>query len=67
MAEKILKTHIVLRNDLAAIWAEKNPVLRLGEMGIETDTNRIKIGDGKTAWKSLSYVTVEDTLTFTSN
>ena len=55
MAEKILKTHIVLRNDLAATWTEKNPVLRLGEMGIETDTNMFKFGDGKTAWKDLAY------------
>ena len=55
MAEKILKTHIVLRNDLAATWAEKNPVLRLGEMGIETDTNMFKFGDGVTAWNSLAY------------
>lgn len=55
MAEKILKTHIVLRNDLAATWTEKNPVLKKGEMGIETDTNMFKFGDGKTAWRDLAY------------
>lgn len=44
-----------------------NIVLNNGQIGIETDTNRIKIGDGTTAWNNLSYVTVEDTLTFTSN
>ena len=51
----------------ASVFTSKNTVLNNGQIGIETDTNRIKIGDGKTAWKSLSYVTVEDTLTFTSN
>ena len=51
----------------ASAFTSNNTVLNNGQIGIETDTNRIKIGDGKTAWKSLSYVTVEDTLTFTSN
>ena len=51
----------------ARAFTSNNTVLNNGQIGIETDTNRIKIGDGKTAWKSLSYVTVEDTLTFTSN
>lgn len=51
----------------ASTFNTNNPVLNNGQIGIETDTNRIKIGDGKTAWKSLSYVKVEDTLTFASN
>ena len=51
----------------ASAFTSNNTVLNNGQIGIETDTNRIKIGDGKTAWKSLSYVKVEDTLTFTSN
>ena len=51
----------------ASAFSTNNTVLNNGQIGIETDTNRIKIGDGKTAWKSLSYVTVEETMTFTSN
>ena len=39
----------------AAIMTANNPVLAAGEIGIETDTLRIKIGDGSTAWNSLSY------------
>ena len=35
--------------------AGNNPTLGAGEIGIETDTGRIKIGDGSTAWNSLSY------------
>ena len=56
MAEKTIKTRIQLRNDLAATWNSKNPVLLKGEMGVETDTRKIKIGDGTTAWNALSYV-----------
>ncbi len=55
MAEKILNTRIVLRNDLAATWTEKNPVLKKGEMGIETDTNMFKFGDGVKHWNDLAY------------
>lgn len=36
-------------------WTNENPILRLNEMGIETDTNRFKFGDGSTKWSALSY------------
>ena len=51
-------TAIQLRNDTAANWTTDNPTLAAGEMGLETDTNRIKFGNGSTAWTSLSYVGV---------
>ena len=44
-----------LRRDSAADWTSNNPVLLLGEPGIETDTRKIKYGDGTTAWNSLGY------------
>ncbi len=44
-----------LRRDTAANWTTANPTLLLGEMGIETDTRKYKVGDGSTAWNSLSY------------
>lgn len=56
MAEKTIKTTIQLRNDLAANWTTKNPVLKKGEIGIEIDTRKMKVGDGTTAWKALSYM-----------
>jgi len=40
----------------AADFTSEDPVLRLGEMGVETDTEKLKIGDAVTAWTSLSYV-----------
>jgi len=48
-------TRFKLRNDTAADWTSANPVLLLGEIGVETDTRRYKIGDGTTAWSGLSY------------
>lgn len=56
MAEKTIKTTIQLRNDLAATWTTKNPVLKKGEIGIEIDTRKMKVGDGTTAWEALSYM-----------
>lgn len=55
MATKTLNTKIQLRNGTAAEWTAKNPVLLKGEMGIETDTHKIKVGDGSTQWSNLAY------------
>lgn len=49
------ETIIKLRRGTASQWTTANPVLDAGEMGIETDTNRSKFGDGATAWNSLTY------------
>lgn len=46
---------IQLKRATAASWASNNPVLYAGEIGLETDTNKFKIGDGSTAFNSLSY------------
>ena len=48
-------TRFKLRNDTAANWTASNPVLLQGEIGVETDNRRYKIGDGTTAWSGLSY------------
>lgn len=50
-----VQTRIQLRHDTAANWTSVNPVLLEGEVGIETDTRKQKVGDGATAWNSLSY------------
>lgn len=55
MASKTLNVMLIMRNDTAANWASKNPVLTLGELGVETDTRKFKIGDGNTAYNSLKY------------
>jgi hypothetical protein len=46
---------IQFRRDTAAAWTAANPVLASGEMGIETNTNQFKIGNGATPWNSLPY------------
>lgn len=50
-----MAVQIQFRNDTAANWTSANPTLAVGEMGIETDTDKFKIGDGSTAWTSLGY------------
>lgn len=51
---------IQIRRDTKAKWADLNPILAAGEMGFEIDNNRLKIGNGITAWNSLPYVTETD-------
>lgn len=43
------------RRGTAAEWTSANPTLASGEMGIETDTNLFKLGNGSTSWTSLAY------------
>lgn len=47
---------IQFRKGTAAQWTSVNPVLDSGEPGFESDTNKLKFGDGTTAWNSLAYV-----------
>lgn len=49
-------TTIQFRRGTAAAWTSANPVLASGEPGRETDTGKLKIGDGSTAWTSLPYL-----------
>jgi hypothetical protein len=49
-----LLTQIQLRRDTVANWVSANPVLALGEIGIETDTGHVRVGDGASAWTSLA-------------
>ena len=46
---------IQMRRGTAAQWTSGNPTLASGEMGVETDTGKIKVGDGTTTWTSLGY------------
>lgn len=53
-------TQIKLRRDTAANFTSKNPVLGVGEPAYETDTKKLKIGDGTTAYNSLDYFSMTD-------
>lgn len=48
-------TQIKLRRDTSAAFASSNPVLGVGEPAYETDTKKLKIGDGTTAYTQLEY------------
>ena len=50
-----MSIQLQLRHDTAANWTSANPVLANGELGIETDTNKMKVGNGSTAWNSKAY------------
>lgn len=53
MAEKTLTTQIILRNGTTADWEASTKILKLGEVGIDTTKNEIRIGDGEHTWKDL--------------
>jgi hypothetical protein len=46
---------IQLRRGTAASWASANPVLGQGEPGVESDTGKMKLGDGVTPWNGRPY------------
>lgn len=48
-------TQIQIRRGTASQWTSTNPTLAAGEWGYETDTGKVKIGNGSTAWTSLAY------------
>ena len=53
---------------LAALWTAQNPILQRGEIGIEQDTDKFKIGNGVDRWNTLPYSTGpkgDDGVTFT--
>ena len=50
-----VKVQIQQRIDTASNWTTANPTLLAGEVGWESDTKKYKIGDGSTAWASLTY------------
>ena len=63
-----MAVRIQLRRDTASNWSTNNPILRPGEVGVETDTLKFKIGPTVsspaigTAWNSISaYANITST------
>lgn len=46
---------IQLRRDTAANWTAADPILAIGELGIELDSGQVKIGNGIDVWSALPY------------
>jgi len=52
----IYRVQALRRAGTAADWTAENIVLTTGEIGVETDSGKSKIGDGVSAWSALAYV-----------
>ena len=50
-----VNVRLQLRADTAANWTAANPTLLANEVGLETDTKKLKVGNGSSAWNSLAY------------
>lgn len=69
MADKELIVRVCHAYATSAQWSNANPVLIGGEMGVESDTLKYKIGDGVTKWSNLSYasgIIVDESISSTS-
>ena len=51
---------IQVRRGTTSQWSTTNPVLAAGEMGVETNTNLFKFGNGTSTWTALSYANNSD-------
>ena len=51
-----MSTTIKLRRGTSTAFSTNNPTLQAGEPAFETDTGKLKIGDGTTAYNSLAYI-----------
>lgn len=56
MQHKIYKTIFQIRRATSSEWMSVNPVLRLAEPAFESDTYKLKIGDGQTPYNNLPYI-----------
>lgn len=59
-------TRIQIRRDTSTNWSLNNPVLAIGEPGLETDTQIVKYGDGVTSWNNLPYSNLNSLADFTT-
>lgn len=50
---------IQVRRGTSSEWTTANPVLAAGEMGVETNTNKFKFGNGTDTWSALSYAAAD--------
>ena len=50
---------IQVRRGTASEWTTANPILAAGEMGVETNTNKFKFGNGSSTWTALSYAAAD--------
>ncbi len=54
---------IKIRRGTTTQWTASNRVLQLGELGLDTTLNKIKAGNGTTAWSSLPFLQADVDIT----
>jgi len=57
-----MASRIQVRGDTAANWTTANPILADREMGYETDTRKLKVGNGSSTWSALPYINGSDSV-----
>lgn len=67
MASLITQSIVKVSQDTASSWTTNDPTPLMGEWCLETDTGYIKIGDGSTAWTSLTYKVRNSVATYTAD
>lgn len=65
MSQEDKLVRIRQKSDTAEGWLTNNPILLYGELGLEIDTQLIKIGDGVTPWAGLPYVLKDQVMNLT--
>ena len=58
-----MAVQIQLRNDVAANWTSTDPILAQAELGVESDTGKVKLGDGSSSWTELDYAPLTGAVT----
>lgn len=56
MSERRLLGTQIQRHDTSSNWETKNPILKDGEIGIDSDIGDFKIGDGSSNWNDLGFL-----------
>jgi hypothetical protein len=54
---------IKIRRGTTTQWTASNRVLQLGELGLDTTLNKLKAGNGTTAWSSLPFLQADADVT----
>lgn len=62
-----LNLRLKQKYDTSTNWMTNNPILLAGEHGYESDTGFEKVGDGTTAWNSLTYINADKANTLTNS
>lgn len=62
MADKIIPALLTTKHGTSVALASVNPILSAGELCLETDTRRMKAGDGTTYWNNLPYLWDAETM-----